>query len=415
MKNSLKTLPGWHQTSLTVMLLMGMAVAQANADPATGKHVSNNNGVPLSEAAQLGKKAFFDPRLSASGKISCASCHDPAHAYGPPDKLPAQLAGMDLKIQGLRSVPSLRYVLNRTPHWSKQYLANRIDRILESDSPPTGGFTWDGRFNSLHEQALAPLLAANEMANSSPATLMAKVRKSAYAIDMEHLYGPRIWQNPQQGLNALAMAIEQFELEDSSFHPYSSKFDQSQRGELTLSAAEVRGLKLFNDPAKGNCASCHTATPGADQSPPLFTDYSFSTLGAPRNDKLSANRDVNFYDLGLCGPQRTDQSAKREFCGMFKTPGLRNVAGRGVYLHNGVFTDLTQVVRFYVDRDIHPEKWYPKNPDGSINKYNDLPVALRHNVDTVTAPMNRKPTERPALNENEIRDVVAFLKTLTDQ
>ncbi len=96
--------------------------------------------------------------------MSCAICHSPAHAYGPPNGLAVQLGGPELKLQGMRAVPSLRYVLNRTPLWNKPYVYNPAERRLEGDQPPAGGFGWDGRFRTLHEQGAFPLLASNEMA-----------------------------------------------------------------------------------------------------------------------------------------------------------------------------------------------------------------------------------------------------------
>jgi len=135
----------------------------------------------------------------------------------------------------------------------------------------------------------------------------------------------------------------------------------------------------------------------------------------PRNPKIAANADPAFFDLGLCGPLRDDQTAQKKYCGMFKTPSLRNVAVRGVFMHNGVFHDLTDAVRFYAERDIHPEKWYPVKPGHTVDRYNDLPTSLRDNVDVIDAPMDRKAGDKPALSDAEIRDIVAFLGTLTDK
>ena len=72
--------------------------------------------VPLSAMARLGQKMFFDPSLSGSGRMSCSTCHDPGHAYAPANALPAQLGGSDLRLQGIRAVPSLTY-LERTPRF----------------------------------------------------------------------------------------------------------------------------------------------------------------------------------------------------------------------------------------------------------------------------------------------------------
>ncbi|HEY2254415.1 MAG TPA: cytochrome-c peroxidase, partial [Variovorax sp.] len=110
---------------------------------------------------------------------------------------------------------------------------------------------------------------------------------------------------------------------------------------------------------------------------------------------------------------RGDQAGQTTYCGMFKTPSLRNVAARGVFLHNGVFTNLADVVRFYAERDVHPGKWYPAR-HGVVERYDDLPPAYRENIDTLDAPLDRKPGQAPALNESEVQDIVAFLCTLTD-
>jgi len=78
-----------------------------------------------------------------------------------------------------------------------------------------------------------------------------------------------------------------------------------------------------------------------------------------------------------------------------------------------VFTSLEEVMRFYVERDLYPEKYYSRNPDGSVHKFDDLPPGYPNNVDH-DAPMDRVPGAAPALNESEIGDVIAFLRTLTD-
>jgi cytochrome c peroxidase len=93
---------------------------------------------------------------------------------------------------------------------------------------------------------------------------------------------------------------------------------------------------------------------------------------------------------------------------------LRNAAIRHSYFHNGRFTTLKELVTFYVQRDTNPEKWYPLNPDGSVKKFDDLPVQFHANVNTSEGPYNRVPGDAPALSDAEVDDVVAFLQTLTD-
>ncbi len=363
--------------------------------------------------AELGQQIFNDPALSASGKMSCASCHSPQHAYAAPNTLPVQLGGKNLNRAGLRSVPSLRYVLGATPAWHMQHEVDPITHQLKPESEPTGGFTRDGRFNSLHEQAVTPLFAVSEMANTSIHGLINKLKVAPYSAQFKRVYGEHVLKNDEVALATMLDAIKHFELDDPSFHPYSSKYDQYLDGDVQLSDQELRGLALFNDPNKGNCNTCHISTRGEDGSPPIFTDLTFANLGVPRNPNLPANVDPKFFDLGLCGPERKDLQTTPSDCGMFKTPSLRNVASRAVFMHNGVFTHLDDVVRFYAERDIHPAKWYPRHA-GRIYKYNDLPKAYLANVNFTDAPFSRKTIGKPVLSDTDISDIVAFLNTLTD-
>jgi len=153
--------------------------------------------------------------------------------------------------------------------------------------------------------------------------------------------------------------------------------------------------------------------PGPSGRPAAFTDYSYEALGVPRNPAIPANRDPHYYDLGLCGPKRGDLAAQAQYCGMFKTPTLRNVATRRVFFHNGYFHTLDAVMHFYVERDTDPRKWYPVM-HGKVRKFDDLPPRYRGNIDRSDAPMDRAPGDRPALDTREIADVVAFLQTLDD-
>jgi cytochrome c peroxidase len=209
-------------------------------------------------------------------------------------------------------------------------------------------------------------------------------------------------------------AIARYQIEDSSFRPFTSKFDAWLEGKATLSAAETRGYLAFNDPAKGNCAACHLDKPTRDNLPPLFTDFQYEALGVPRNASIPANRDPDYHDLGICGPYRNDMHDQVQYCGMFLTPTLRNTATRNVYFHNGVFHSLDEVMDWYVNRDLHPERFYSKDASGNVVRFDDIPAQFRHNVDTADAPFDRHPGDQPALNTQEIQDVIAFLGTLND-
>jgi cytochrome c peroxidase len=285
---------------------------------------------------------------------------------------------------------------------------------FEPDGTAVGGFNRDGRARTLQEQAERPFLAAHEMANLSKADLIARLQKAAYAPQFRAAFGDNIFENVEQAFSRAQFALQQFENEDPRFHPFDSKYDLFLAGKATLSTSELRGLSLFNNPNKGNCAACHPSARAADGSAPLFTDFSYDNLGVPRNARIAATGDPAYFDLGLCGPDRGDLTARLDLCGAFKVPTLRNVATRKVFFHNGAFTKLTDVLRFYVTRDTDPQKWYPVNLDGSVDKFNDLPMALRGNVNTAEAPYNRQPGMAPALDESEIADLAAFLATLTD-
>jgi cytochrome c peroxidase len=306
-------------------------------------------------------------------------------------------------------------VLNRTPIWSREYQSSPAERLIDRDNSPSGGFGWDGRFNTLHEQAAFPLLAPNEMANANPAEVVARLQRAAYADEFRKTFGARIFDDPQQAYAQALIALERFELEDPSFRPYDSQYDAYLDGKIELGEQEKRGLQLFDDPQRGNCASCHVDRKGADGSHPLFTDYQFEALGVPRNPDIRANADPRYFDQGLCGPLRQDLTAESSYCGMFETPTLRNVASRSVFFHNGRFHTLKETLRFYVQRDTSAEKWYPVSASGFVTKFDDLPPLMRGNVDVIDAPLTRSEGEAPVWTDAEIEDVIAFLQTLNDR
>jgi cytochrome c peroxidase len=361
---------------------------------------------------ELGRAMFSDPTLSSSGAVACASCHDPARAFGPPNDRAVQLGGRDLAQPGLRAVPSLTYI-QVTPQFAEHYYESEDDGDPSVDAGPTGGLTWDGRADRASDQARIPLLSPFEMANDSAAEVVAKVRRAPYADRLRQAFGNRIFDDPDAAFAAILKAFEAYEQSWREFYPYSSKYDAYLAGEAQLSEAEARGLALFDDERKGNCASCHPSGRGGDGTPPQFTDAGLVALGVPRNPAIPANADPAFHDLGLCGPLRTDFSGRAEYCGRFRTPSLRNVALRPVFFHNGFSHTLREAVAFYVERDTMPEKWFPRDADGAVRKYDDLPAAYRVNVNT-DPPFGGKPGDRPALSDAEIDDVVAFLRTLTD-
>lgn len=371
------------------------------------------SGLERADAATLsalGRRIFFDPSLSASGRQSCASCHDPAHAYGPPNGLSVQPGGADGRSQGLRAAPSLRY-LQTLGAFSEHRHDNDGDDSL--DAGPSGGHMWDGRAGSSHEQAALPLLSRAEMANGSAAELASRLSRAAYAQSLRSVFGADVFDDPAKALRAAGLALEVFQQSPADFYPFTSKYDAVLRGEQQLDAAEARGLALFRAADKGNCASCHLSERSADGAFPLFSDFGMIALGVPRNRRLAANADPAYHDLGLCGPIRTDLRDHPEYCGLFRTPSLRNVALRRSFFHNGVFHSLEDVLRFYAQRDTAPGRWYGRDARGRVQLYDDLPPQYHANINT-DPPFGRRRGGAPALSESEIRDLAAFLRTLTD-
>lgn len=379
--------------------------------------VTLGNGT-LSAKAAVGKELFFDVNLSGSGQQACASCHDPDHAYGAPNTLSVQLGGVNLDKPGLRNSPTLTYSAF-IPSFS-----------FASDGTPTGGFFHDGRSGSLADQATHPFLNEFEMANASAADLQTRLLTRPYIGQFRAVFGDAVLKDPDSTLKHIGEAIAAFELEDTSFHRFNSKFDAVTQGKAQLTAQEANGFALFNNPNKGNCAACHVSA-GVKGVPALFTDHTYDNIGVPRNWDIPANSDSstlsyvpqngaglgapnhNYYDMGLCGPLRTDLAGNTTTCGQFKVPSLRNVSLKGAIFHNGIFHNLQDAVSFYITRESNPTRWYVQ-ADGTTPdiKYNDLPVMYDANVNVLEAPYN--PATAPTLTDSEIKDVVAFLCTLAD-
>jgi cytochrome c peroxidase len=251
------------------------------------------------------------------------------------------------------------------------------------------------------------------MANATPAEAVQRLQQGPLAARFREVFGATAFADDDAAFRSLLLALEVFQQSPRDFYPYSSRYDEVLRGRAVLTLPEARGLALFNDPAKGNCASCHPSAPTPGGAFPLFTDFGLIAIGVPRHRGLAANADPAFFDLGLCGPLRTDLRDRDGYCGRFRTPGLRNVALRGSYFHNGVLHSLDDVLRFYARRDTHPHEFYPRAADGRLDRFDDLPARYHGNVN-VEPPFDRRPGDAPALDDAEIADVIAFLRTLTD-
>jgi cytochrome c peroxidase len=385
-------------SGVIVLVALALAACGESAPPTVAGDAATAG---LSPIAALGAQLFRDESLSASGKLSCESCHMPefAHAAPPADLVSKGGPGMD--VPGIRNSPSIRYA-SFTPPFG-----------YDEEGTAFGGVFRDGRAPTLVEQAKLPFLDAREMANATHVEVVARLRRSPSAARFREVFGPEALEDADAAFAQLAAAIAQFEMENPDFHRFDSKYDAYLAGRASLTPAEQSGLALFEDPDKGNCAACHPSRPGEDGSAPLFTDFTFDNVGLPRNARIAANADPAFFDLGLCGPERRDLAARADLCGAFKVPTLRNVARTAPYFHNGAFDTLREAVDFYARRDTDPGLWYPKSA-GGVRKFDDLPAEYAGAVNAAEVPYDRKAGDRPALTPAEVDDVVAFLKTLDD-
>jgi cytochrome c peroxidase len=266
-------------------------------------------------------------------------------------------------------------------------------RYDEDEELWVGGLFWDGRATDLAEQAKGPPLNPLEMANPDIESVLEAIRGADYRDLFLEVYGQNALDDTTSAFDHFADAVAAYEA-SSEVNPFDSKYDLFLAGDVQLSEQELRGEVLFESAAKGNCAACHPNQQAPDGSAPLFTDHTYDNLGTPRNPESpflylpsELNPDgVNYRDPGL-GAVVEDPGLN----GLFRVPTLRNVALTPPYMHNGVFKTLYQVVAFYNSRDVAP--WpAPEWPDN----------------------VNREELGDLDLTPQEIEDIVAFLRTLSD-
>ncbi len=312
-----------------------------------------------SDKVALGKKLFFDARLSADGTVSCATCHDPEKGFA--DALPTSI-GIGKQL-GQRNAPT---VLNAA--------------LAETQF-------WDGRAPTLEEQAKLPITNPIEMGQKAPEDAMKAIAGDAtYQAEFQKTFGRA------PNFEDVARAIAAYE---RTLIALDARFDRFLAGdEKALTAQERRGWTLFN--GKGNCMSCHAL----NRTQPLGIDGKFHNIGvaARKQDFVQLARDglqhvlkgdletvdrmaleTKFSELGrfLVTKQQND-------IGAFKTMPLRNVAVTAPYFHDGSAPTLWDVMDHY-------------NKGGEQNPFLDSGM------------------ERLGLSEAEIDDLVAFMGALTSQ
>jgi len=253
---------------------------------------------PTEETIALGRRLFYDTRISLDNTLSCASCHDPRYYFTDSKSVSTGVRGA----LGTRNAPT---VLNSA------YLKMQF---------------WDGRAQTLEEQVAFPIANPVEMS-------------LAHASDVSKLGKDRIYRQlftqafgtPDVTIARVAAAIASFE---RTALTGNSPFDRYQFGgdKNALTPAQLRGYAVFLNPNGGNCVACHTISPqGA-----LFTDDKFHNIGE------GINGEGDITDVG-----RFHETRVATDTGAFKTPTLRNVAQTAPYMHNGSLKTLKEVVDFY--------------------------------------------------------------------
>lgn len=288
---------------------------------------------PTLRTVALGRELFYDKRLSLNNSISCASCHNPQLNFTDGRMRSTGVGGKT----GQRNAPS---VLNAA-----------YDRTL----------FWDGRARSLEEQVGGPMSNSVEMNQPHEVAVSKLASDPAMRERFEQAFGP----GPVT-LGKIEQAIASFERTlvsgDSPFDRYEYGGDRK-----ALSPAAIRGLAVFMDPQRGNCASCHLITGKYA----LFTDGLFHNIGVGVDDQ------GNITDLG-----RYTETLRETDKGAFKTPSLRNVARTAPYMHDGKLKTLQAVVDFYAGH-------------GNSNPYLDKRIASIR------------------LSGKDRQDLVEFLKSLS--
>jgi cytochrome c peroxidase len=254
---------------------------------------------PTASTIALGRKLFFETKLSRDNTISCSSCHNPATAFVDGRRVSL---GVESR-QGTRNAPT---VLNAA------YLPAQF---------------WDGRAPTLEEQCKGPIANPVEMDQAHEPLVVRLNNDPIYRAEFAKAFGPGLIT-----IDHVAKSVASFERTQLSGN---SPFDRYRyKGEKNaMSSAAIRGMKVFEDPKKGNCVVCHTI----EEKYALFTDGKFHNLGIGMSPEGEL-RDVGRYE-------HTKLQADR---GAFRTPTLRDIARTAPYMHDGSLKTLREVVDFYV-------------------------------------------------------------------
>ena len=380
-----------------------IAIVGALAACTTVAESSSPTGDALSAHAapvtkeNLGARLFVDTNLSEPAGLSCSTCHVPGKSFVDA-RAQSTSEGAVVGRFGQRNAPSIVYAAYESPLLP-----------ASGETGYQGGMFWDGRVDTMQEQALQPLTNPLEMNNADASAVFAKLKSAAYASQFIAVYGPNALDDADTALANLADAVVAYETALPGYDRFSSKYDAYLAGTATFTDAEARGFKLYEDEKTGpctpqmdgsmappcGCAQCHLDQPQDDGTPPMFTDFGYDNIGIPFN---ASNP---FYqlpsDLNPGGPTTIDQGLgavvpNSTQVGHFKAPTIRNVALTAPYGHNGYFKTLKDIVHFYNTRDVAGAWPAPEQPD----------------------QMNATGLGNLKLTSDEEDDLIAFLGTLSD-
>ena len=286
-----------------------------------------SSGALTTEKVELGKKLYFERKLSADDTVSCATCHDPRHGFAEPRPVSIGVGGK----AGVRNAPSA------------------------FDAAFLGMQFWDGREATLEAQATGPIVNPVEMAMPSSDAAVAKI----VAIPEYKPLFAAAFGDDAITMDRIAIAIASFERTLVDVEAPIDRFVAGDQKAINESAK--RGWELYN--GKARCNNCH----GYVASFPLFTDELFHNIGVAAQNvnfkelaqNVAANPD-SFTDLahteGVTELGRFIVTKEYKDIGAFKTPHLRNVALTPPYMHNGSEATLEAVIEFY-DKGGNPNPW----------------------------------------------------------
>jgi len=370
---------------------------------------------------KLGKNLFFDENLSLNRKTSCATCHDPDHAFVDARFLKPDV-DQSIFMHGALSVGDDDVSLGGRNAPTATYAKFSPDFAKNTKGVYVGGQFHDGRAATLKDQAMGPPLDTAEMMMPNKQSVVERIEANPeYVEAFKSLYGETIFDDINASYEAMGEAIAKFEKTDE-FAPFDSKYDRFKQcraaGDSTPTCfdkdhwtrEEKAGYTLFFSNNNTNCATCHSLNSKSEaHNKELFTNFEYENIGTPRNiNAMDARMKLGLQEAnatfeGLGGTVKETDTNWRAHLGKTKVPTLRNIAVTGPYMNNGVFKELRTVIAFY---DHMARKGHHTNPEtGKAWKDND------HN-ETVN---NKVLTKTKALTDDKMRSLEAFLRTLTDK